>query len=291
MIICGGPPILFMQPEQLRQRSPHFAAGHDLIDESMGLLEFAALESFRQLFADGLFNYARSGKTDQSFRFRQHNIAQGCKTGGNTTGGGMSQVADKQSALAGEHFQSRAGFGHLHQAENAFLHTGTAAGAEDDQRQALLRGIFNSTGYFFTYARTHAAHEEPAIQHAHHTGMAVDFTVSGHHRFIQAGTAALVLQFLLIIREMQYVFCFDIFIQFPERAGIQNHAQAIISIDGLMIPTVGAHIQTFQPVVPRSAAFTLFAGDKLRRLPRTLRGNTRFGFQRFILFAEFHDIQ
>ena len=105
------------------------------------------------------------------------------------------------------------------------------------------------------------------------------------------GAAALILQLFLVLGKMQHVFCFDIFIQLAERTRIQNHAQPVICFDRLMIAAVRAHIQAFQPVIPRGTAVTLFTGQKLRRLPGMLRRNSSLHFQRFIFSAEFYHIQ
>ena len=55
-----------MELQDLDQRIPQLAAGHDLIHEAVLHLELAALEPGGQLFADGLFNDTGPGKADEA---------------------------------------------------------------------------------------------------------------------------------------------------------------------------------------------------------------------------------
>ena len=54
---------------------PHLISRHDLIDKAMCHLELRTLESIWKLLTDRLLDYTRSGKSDQSIRLCQCNIA------------------------------------------------------------------------------------------------------------------------------------------------------------------------------------------------------------------------
>ena len=108
-------------------------------------LELAALEPIGQFFTDGLFNDARPGKADECPRFGERNITQTGKAGRDPACGGVGQHADVQPAAAVEPFQRGAGFGHLHQAENALLHPCAATGRKNDERQVLVGSVLNRT--------------------------------------------------------------------------------------------------------------------------------------------------
>ena len=86
------------------------------------------------------------GEADEAPRLGQGHIAQAGEAGGHAAGGGVGEVTDEQAALFREGGNGGAGFGHLHQAENALLHPRAAAGGEDDERQAVGGGVFPPPG-------------------------------------------------------------------------------------------------------------------------------------------------
>ena len=114
-------------------------------------LELAALEALGQALADGLLDDAGACKTDECARLGQHDVAKAGKAGGNAAGRGVGQHTDVQPAPGRKALDGGAGLGHLHQAENALLHPGAAAGRKDDQRQffaaaySMARVIFSPT--------------------------------------------------------------------------------------------------------------------------------------------------
>ena len=75
-----------MELQDLDQGIPQLAAGHHLIHKAVLHLELAALESGRQLFANGLLNDPRTCKADQRARLCQHDVAKACKAGRHTAG-------------------------------------------------------------------------------------------------------------------------------------------------------------------------------------------------------------
>ncbi len=73
---------------------PQFAAAtRDHVDHAVIHQIFRALESFRQLFADGLFDDARPGETDLRARLGDMDVAQHGKGGGDAAGGRVGQHA------------------------------------------------------------------------------------------------------------------------------------------------------------------------------------------------------
>ena len=57
-------------------RGLHLAAIDDQIEHALLDQELAALEPFRQLLADGLFDDARAGKADQRLRLGEVDVAE-----------------------------------------------------------------------------------------------------------------------------------------------------------------------------------------------------------------------
>ena len=210
-------------------------------------LELAALEPAGQFFTDGLFNDARPGKADECPRFGERNITQTGKAGRDAACGGVGQHADVQPAAAVEPFQRGAGFGHLHQAENALLHPCAATGRKNDERQVLVGSVLNRTCDFFTNSGAHAAHKKTAVQHSDHRLHAADPADCCNGGFFQAGLDRSSGQLFLIIGKMQHIVGRNVRVQLFKSSVVQNRAEPIIGTDCQMHPAVGADILALDP--------------------------------------------
>ena len=149
-----------MQAQNTLQRFLHRSARNDLIEKAMLQLKLTALKAVGQLFADGLLDDARPRKADERPRLCKHDVTQAGKAGGHTAGGGVGQYADIQSAAAAEPLQRGAGFGHLHQAEDALLHARAAGDGDAQHGQPLFRGHLKRPRDLFPNDRAHGAHHE-----------------------------------------------------------------------------------------------------------------------------------
>ena len=230
-------------------------------------LELAALESGRQLFADGLFNDPGPGKTDQRTGLCQHDVAKAGKAGGHAAGSGVGEHTDVQPALCGKPLDGGAGLGHLHQAENALLHPRTAAGREDDQREPLGGGVFHCAGDLFAHSSAHAAHEKAAVQYGCHAGYPADAAGGCDSGFAQAGLVLGGSKLLAVVRKAEHILRRQVCIQFPEAAVIQYQTQPVVSADGHVIAAVGADEKAFGPQGACCAAAALLALHELGLVP------------------------
>ena len=61
--------------------------------------------------------------------------------------------------------ESTAGFGHLHQAEDSFVHAGTTGGTHDNAAAPFLSRHFDGTSQFLTDGSTHTGSEEAKVHH------------------------------------------------------------------------------------------------------------------------------
>src|SRR5690606_36643940 len=84
------------QSQQLGQLTLQLATTHHHMDSALLQQKLGTLEAFGQFLVHSLLNHARTGKTDQGIRLRNHHIAQKSETGRHTTHGGVSQNADKR---------------------------------------------------------------------------------------------------------------------------------------------------------------------------------------------------
>src|SRR5207342_792081 len=79
--------VLRQQRQQVGHPVAQFAAIADLVDGTVLDQELAALETFRQRFADRLLDHTRTGETDQRFRLGHVDVAEHRQRRGNTAGG------------------------------------------------------------------------------------------------------------------------------------------------------------------------------------------------------------
>ena len=257
-----------MELQQLDEGGAELTAGYDLVYKAVFQLELAALEALGQALADGLLDDAGACKTDECARLGQHDVAKAGKAGGNAAGRGVGQHTDVQPAPGRKALDGGAGLGHLHQAENALLHPGAAAGRKDDQRQFFRRRVLDGAGDLLAHGRAHAAHKEAAVQHSGHHRHAADAAYCRDSSLAEARLLGLGAELFGIPRETQHVLRGQLCVQLPETAAVQHKAQAVVRADGLMIAAVGADEEALGPDLAGGTAAALLAFHKLRLMPR-----------------------
>lgn len=118
----SGTEVIEKEPEFVA----HLGAGHDVINEAVLLEELGGLESLRQGLVGGFANDAGSGESDHGTGFRDDDVAEGGVAGHDAGGGRVCEDGNVGEAGGGEVGEGAGGFGHLHEAEHAFIHAGTA---------------------------------------------------------------------------------------------------------------------------------------------------------------------
>ena len=78
-----------------------------------------------------------------------------------------------------------AGFCHLHQRYQTFLHSGTAGTDVKDHRKLFLRGTFKNPGDLFPYDLSHTGHHETAVTDTKSHWCPFYGTLAGDHSFIK----------------------------------------------------------------------------------------------------------
>ena len=130
---------------------------------------------------------------------------------------------------------SAAGFRHLHEGQNPFLHSGTAGGCKTYHRQIMFCCVFKKPCDLFPYHRTHAAHHELRVHHEHCTRLTTDSSCTAYHAFHLTRCRTGGLDLIGIAREVQRVFCLDIHFQFLKTAFVTNGFDSRSGIDTVMI--------------------------------------------------------
>src|SRR5690606_7843686 len=127
---------------------------------SMLQIELRGLEIIRQLLANRLFDDDPAREAEYRSRLGDNNISEHGKTSRYAPGGRVRNDRNIESALFMQPGQGSGCLRHLHQAENALLHAGTAGSREDDQRETLTGGGLNRPGNLLADNGAHAACKE-----------------------------------------------------------------------------------------------------------------------------------
>src|SRR5277367_2101295 len=134
-----------------------FLARNDGVEETVLEEEFGGLKTFGQLLADGLFDHARAGKTDERAGLRNIQIAEHRVTGGDATGGGIGEDGNERELGFVHAAERRGNFRELHQADDAFHHASASGTGDDDERLFLIERAVYRARDLFTDHRAHRA--------------------------------------------------------------------------------------------------------------------------------------
>ena len=188
------------------------------------LLEiFTPLESLGKLTVNGLFNHPRPCKADQCTGFCQGDVSQCRKARRNPAGCRVRQETDKESAMFGKELNCRCGLCHLHQTEDAFLHSGAARRGENNQRAVFSIRLFHASGNLFSYRIRHGTHQEPTVHHNHHNRHSAYLSLGGNNRLFESGLLLQRKNLLFVFRKRERISYFDFLVQFLKSTCVIEH--------------------------------------------------------------------
>ena len=130
---------------------------------------------------------ARAGKADKGLWLGDIDIPEHGKTGGNAAHGRVRQHRDIRDTGLRELCQGRAGFGHLHQGEQGFLHTGATTGGKAYQGPVLLKAKTGCTDETFADHGAHGTTHEPEFKGRGHDRNVEQGALHGNQRIFFAG--------------------------------------------------------------------------------------------------------
>ena len=151
--------------------------------------------------------------------------------------GQNGEVGEAGLTVAGE---GAAGFGHLHEAEDAFVHAGAAGGGEDDDGFAFGGGGFDGAGDFFADDGAHAGAEEAEVHDGDEDGDAFDGGAAGDDGFLEAGFGLVGFDFVEVAFEAEGVDGVELGVHFLEAVVVNEAGEALGGTDGEMVVALGA---------------------------------------------------
>ena len=251
------------QRQQIGQAVAQFAAVEDQVDGAVLQQKLAALKAGRQFFPDRLFDHPWTGKTDQSLGFGDIDVAQQRQAGGDAAGGWMRQHRDVRDAVLGQPGEHGAGFSHLHQRDQRFLHSRATAGGKADEGDVFLQGDSSGTDETFADHRPHRAGHELEFESGGDHRHALEQATHGDQSvFFLAGFLCLsqaVLVFLAVL-ELEEIGRFDILADFARIGFVQKTVQALAGTKVHVMAAFGTNLQIalqFDPIQHRPAFLAL----------------------------------
>ena len=188
----------------------------------------------------GLLHHSGTGKANHAFRLGDDDVTQGGKAGGNSTGGGVSEDRDVRTPGLGVSGQRSAGLGHLHETENALVHSSPARCGKDNDGLPLGGGQFNGAGDFLPHDAAHAGAEESEVHDGENHGNAFDARPSCNHRFHEAGLGLVGFHFIQIAFESEGIDRVENAINLGKASFINDGGDAVVGVKGEVVSALGA---------------------------------------------------
>lgn len=225
-----------------------FAAGDDAVDQAFVAEKFGALEAFGEVLEGGFLDDAGAGEADEGLGFGEDDIAEGGEAGHDAGGGGVGEDGDIGEIFPGMAGEGAAGFGHLHEAEHAFVHAGAAGGADEDDGEVAFGGFFDKAGDFLADDGAHAGGEEFEIHDAEADVAAVEFGLADGDGVFEAGFFLIGFEFGLVgvgAGEFEGVFAGDVGIPFFKGLAVGEHLDAGDAVHGEVVGAGAADEEVF----------------------------------------------
>src|SRR5277367_1330005 len=158
-----------------------FFARDDGVEETVFEEEFGGLKTFGKFLADGLFDDARAGKTDERAGLRNIQIAEHRVAGGDASGGGVGEYRNERELRFVQAPERRGNFCELHQTDNAFHHPRAAGTGDHDERLLFVERAVNRPRDFFPDNRAHRAADKTEFHRAADHGPPVQAPFGGNN--------------------------------------------------------------------------------------------------------------
>src|SRR5690554_6154924 len=139
----------------------------------------------------------------------------------------MGQHRYKEQSSTTMPANSLGGLGHLHQAENPFMHACSAATArKNNHGQPLFNSEFKAASKLFTYYRTHTATNEGKVDYTKDHWIPLYFGASNPNGIIEPGCLLGFSNALAVTRKRERIKRVERF-KWNQRLCISNHVQTL----------------------------------------------------------------
>ena len=176
-------------PEQGRDLPLQLEAADDAVDHAVREQELGALKAGRELLPNRLLDDARTGEADERALLGEVHLPEEREARRDAARGWVEEHAEVGKPRVPVALERRDGLGHLHQAEDAFLHARPSAGAEQYDGKTFRRSALEEARDLLADHGAHRPAHEGEQEGAPRHGTPLDACASDLHAF--AGTRRL----------------------------------------------------------------------------------------------------
>mmetsp|Transcript_23022 Transcript_23022/g.38983 ORF Transcript_23022/g.38983 Transcript_23022/m.38983 type:complete len:326 (+) Transcript_23022:3610-4587(+) len=250
-------------PNDAHQFVAHVRAARHPVQHPVIQQIFGPLKPLGQFLADGLLDHAGTCKANQCIWLGNMYIAQHRIGRGHAPGCGMRQHNDVGQARLFQHLHSHGRTGHLHQAQDAFLHARASCGGEQHQRPLELHRLLGGSNYCIAHIHPHGPGHKAEVLSRSDDGRAPNLTCGDQHRLVFARRllgGAHAIRVLLLISELQRVRHRRRHGNLGKDTAIKQGDKPIPWRDGHVVVAIGANVQVIAefPVEQHGAALVAF---------------------------------
>ena len=123
------------------------------------------------------------------------------------------------------------GLDHLHEGDDALLHSRAAGAGVENHRELFLRGALCHARNFFAQVVAHRAHQKARVADTDSDRNAVDCDFSGHDRLIEPRGLLDFPELLLVVREIERVHDREFLIPLLETARIREQLDSALRMN------------------------------------------------------------
>ncbi len=257
---------------------------YDTVNDAMLHQKLRSLKALRQLLTDGLPNDSGPGKSDQRARLRHDHIPKHGEAGSHASRGGIREHGAVQQPGLPQLPHGRRSLGHLHQGDDALLHSGASRTAEQKDGQPSLNGPFNGGSDLLPHHMAHAGHEKSGVTDPQHHVLTEHLALSHRHRFLQTCLFSGSGQLFLISFIVQRIGYGHIRKPRLKAMRISDHTDAVVHFDPEIPIAFIADIFPLHHPIPvhrlpalRTAYLISFSVTQILRLLTLFLGGLRFG--------------
>ena len=150
---------------------------------------------------------------------------------------------------------------HLHEGDDALLHSCAARCRKADNRELICRGMLEQAGDLLTDNRTHGCHHKLGIHDEYRAGLAADLGGAADNGILLVGGGTRLVELLLIAREVEEILAGQTREQLGKAVLVAHEIDAVTRTETVRKAAVRADVGIFDEVVLGCLVFAFLALD------------------------------
>src|SRR2546423_921203 len=229
--------------QQLAHSALEISAMHNRVEHSMIEEELRRLKAVGQVLPKGLFDDAWSGEPDHRAGLGEDSITKHGVTRAHASGRGIRENGDVRNATLGKHGEDGRHFRHLHQRENALLHSRAAGCRDDNQWELPLQRALSEACDLLSHHGAHGTAHEGEVHDTEIDRQPIEQTVTGEERVGVACVRKCLLQPLRVLREAERIRRAQVYFELLHCPVVEQQRAVLVGTNPTMIIATRAHVE------------------------------------------------